>query len=765
MATCRNAESLGSCAKPTLDLETCVEERRQDLEIFVRHAVRRQMDVEPEQHPTWLQTIVHNTLAHSQDSFLHAKLLVDLFHDRSTLREILEVISRAGRCYNAYYEQILQSSDAKLRDSLSRIERRQNILRLLAVAQEPLTLKQINEFLAAKDDVLMSNEDDFVLNIAKEVEELCGSFVTIASSHRVTFFHATAKDFFVKRFWAAGDEANLYLARKCLYVLSQPSYRHPDTAAKLLRQHLMPRELKSAKLDDDSPSPAYRYAALYFYRHVTTLSSPPSDLMSRLGRFLQGTEFVTWSEFTFEFKPQNGFGTQIDAQSSLSKWSATLPPADQRDIQMDQYFVTAHILLSSILGDDSNNGVLQYLPRMRLGDFLNAAGQSMKDLEDAYKQKQIVFNGLSALLPEKDPFLLQAKASLLQEYFWQKRYSEALHKLRRLYELQKEVDGISPDARFVTAWMIAAALIALGQYTEAETIISETLEQVRELYTEKYRFFNTLLLLDGTRLERVNDLVKAAATYSAALETMTEISGPDNTFVYVVRTALGAVQRKQGDYVLAEENLLKGWGGRQITSNISVNACLDAALQLAALYRDKGDTAECLKLLDSVHRSTVFEDDFERNCQLVHIRNVARFEEGEYATAKHSLIELVNSATGKDRERNNRELLWVRIDLADVMRQHGDEAGEALMLFSELVIPITPTEIQDEPEMPAQLEIAERALRLVRNAQFAESEDLLQREGLRWLRPADFYFLIQGGPALDTSVIAPVKIGEAKQIA
>ncbi|KAK5096557.1 hypothetical protein LTS08_007430 [Lithohypha guttulata] len=765
VATCRNVTSLTACNDFTIDLEYHLEERLQDLEAVVRQEVEKHMDPQLDEYAEFRQEIIDTIVVRSQNSFLHAKSLASLLHGRSTPREIKEAIENAGSDHTAYYARLLQISEERLKYSPSKLQRRQDIFRLLTAANEPLTLEQMNELMAMNDDTLVSNKDDFILNIAKEIEELCGPFVTISSSHRVTFFHATAKTFFAEHFQTAADEANLYLARKCLSVLSQPSYRNPETAAKLLRRHLMPPEPNSTSLDDDSASPAYQYAALYFYRHIEKLSFPPSDVVSRLGRFLRGTESVTWSELTFDLKPGNGYGTQIDTRASLSKWVATLPPADQQDIQIDQYFVTAHTLLSQILGDNSDNGILQYLPRIRLGEFLNAAGQSKKDWENAYQQKQMVFDGLSALLPEKNPFLLQAKASLLQEYFWQKRYPEALQELRRLRELQREDDRISPDARFGTAWMIAGALVALGEYPEAKEIILETLEQVRKLYSEKYRFFNILLLLDGTRLERINDLPKAAATYSAALETMMDISGPENTFVYILRTALGAVQRKRGEFVLAEENLLGGWGGRQIISSIDVNVCLDAALQLAALYRDRGDTPECLGLLDSVHRSTVFEDDFERYCQLVHVRNLALFEEGNYAAAKHALIELINSATGKDREKNNRELLWIRIDLADAMRQHGDEAGEALMLFSELVIPITPTDMQDEPETPAQLEIAERALRLVRKAQFAESGDLLQREGLRWLRPADFYFLIQGGPALDTSIIAPVKIGEARQIA
>ncbi|KIX06090.1 uncharacterized protein Z518_04064 [Rhinocladiella mackenziei CBS 650.93] len=106
-------------------------------------------------------------------------------------------------------------------------------------------------------------------------------------------------------------------------------------------------------------------------------------------------------------------------------------------------------------------------------------------------------------------------------------------------------------------------------------------------------------------------------------------------------------------------------------------------------------------------------------------------------------------STGSDRERNNRELLWVRLYLAEAMRSH----GEAPMLFAELV-PISNDNSVDmvvidslveEPEPPYQLTVAESALRLVRDSHYDHAANLLQQEGLTWARPEHFW-IVFGGP-------------------
>lgn len=755
MATSRNTSSWPSCEYEALDLQSYPDLVRSDVTKFVEYQVDTRLPLNSPKYVASRLFVIKTVIDRCENNFLHAKLFIDLLQQQSTWGGMKKVLSDVGCSYATdLYKKLWETLTARLSCYPWKLDRCRCIFRLLIAAREPLSPEQIDYFLALDDTTEAGEPEDLSFDVIKEIGELCNPFICFSAQNYVTFFHTSAKDFIASQSGTAEDDANLYLARRCLSSLSRPMYRNPKKATELLRRHLMPSSNSGPDSNDLGISSIYNYAVLYFQDHITAITKPPKDLVLKLGRFLSGVEFVTWSESILDLKPGTGYAGQINVSSSLSKWAQTLDQNDREDINLDQYFEAAHILLALILQNDEDQ-ILQFFPRIRLADYLNGAARGSSDLQRGYEQKQIVVEGLSAILPEDSAFLLKQKVALLQEYFWQKRFPEVLRELRVVYKMQKRV--ATEDDLYTTAWLIGVALVVLGSYEEAQIIISDTLEQIRKQRGEKYRFFNILLLLEGNRLERVNELHQAATVYRVALETVSEVAGPKNLFALILMTALGSVLRKQGKYKEAETRLFEGYAGRQPTLSIDFNVCLDAALQLATLYRDKGNGTECLELLGSVQNSIVFDEDFERRCQLIHIRNLVALDNGDYMTAKHELLEILQAASGTNRDKNNRELLWVRIDLADAMRQRS-EPDEALMLFSDLVEEIHSSDVYGEPEPPSQLALAEQALRLVRKAEFAKSRRLLSENNLRWVREADFWFSYQGGPTLDTAVIAPVRM-------
>ena len=88
-------------------------------------------------------------------------------------------------------------------------------------------------------------------------------------------------------------------------------------------------------------------------------------------------------------------------------------------------------------------------------------------------------------------------------------------------------------------------------------------------------------------------------------------------------------------------------------------------------------------MLEVISSSKIFETDFERYCQITHISALLGLDEGQYPGPRLILEKLLVSG----RDRNNRKLLWVYIDLANILRDHGEE-DEAIMLFSQIFEPI-----------------------------------------------------------------------------
>jgi tetratricopeptide (TPR) repeat protein len=496
---------------------------------------------------------------------------------------------------------------------------------------------------------------------------------------------------------------------------------------------------------------------LHFQDHVIALPDPPEDVITRLARFLQGVEFVVWSETVFDLRSQSGLGSQLAVYNQLLTWTKFLPEPIRAEIPIENFYEIAHVHLSMILQEQSQDKVLRYLPQIRIAQYFNATGQSTEDWQKAYDNKESVVAGFTDILGVENPVTLRYRASLIQEYFWQKRFQQALEELLIVSDLQRKFVGEDMPDLYTTLWLLGVAYHCLTRFEEALSTFTKAEKGLERLSGRSDRLYLMVGLYKGHTLEQLFRYEDATTLYDNVSKELTPVVGEGNGFVLMSRTAVGAIQRKQGKYGHAESNLLVGWGGRKKLFSINVNVCLDAAVQLALLYRDRGDGDMSLEVLDAVSDSSVYQVDFERLCQTKHIRALVAFDNGAYESPKLELLKLLHKASGSNRDKNNRELLWVRTTLAHVMRQHGDE-DEAAMLFSELVEPAEQDwkMLPEEPEPPVRLHLAERALQLVNRARISDAEDLLRRNGLKWVREEDFWILGEGGPITDTGCIAPI---------
>jgi hypothetical protein len=234
----------------------------------------------------------------------------------------------------------------------------------------------------------------------------------------------------------------------------------------------------------------------------------------------------------------------------------------------------------------------------------------------------------------------------------------------------------------------------------------------------------------------------------------------------MLNTSIDSACRQLRRFPESEDVLLKALFERERIFGIENIFYIDSIQQLAALYCESRRGNEGLELLELLSSTKTLEMEFERKRQLTHIRALIDIRADRVKRAILALSELLNEVSGDGWDRNNRELLWARITLADSLRRCGKD-DEASMVFSGLVKPqvedcrfdpdtfndtghLFSLSLADEPETPAQLALAKAALRLVRDANPEEAEHLLLRNNLQWQREADFWVL-QGGPVADTA--------------
>lgn len=722
-----------------------------DIAYFVKEEIRR--------NPRFSKLkneIFENVTKHCQGIFLHARLLIDDLRCAKSVAEQKAKMSSFGTRVPEEYQRLFNEHTAKL--TTTERKRRDNILRLLIAAKTLFTVQELSEALAFDDVAQTIDTEDVEFEPAEEITRLCQPFVKVSADHRIVFIHDSAREFLLQRHLMK-HESELFLARKCLSILTQQAYRDWRIAANLLRRHLLTGttyEFGSQVPREEEPA-LYEYAVLHFQDHVIAIPDPPEDVVARLARFLVGVEFVVWSETVIDLKSQSGLGTQLAVYNQLLTWTKFLPAPITAEIPIEEFYETAHVHLSAILKEQGKDKLLQYLPQIRNAQYFNAAGQCVQDWQKAYDNKKSVVAGFTEILGSESPVTLRFRADLLQEYFWQKRFQQALEELLVVSELQRRVVGKDVPDLYTTLWLLANAYYCLTRFEEALSTFNEAAKGLERLSGTSGRLYLMVGFYKGQTLEQVFHYDEAITLYDNVSKVLVPIVGEGNGFVLMSRTAVGSIQRKQGKYEDAERNLLEGWGGRKKLFSINVNVCLDAAIQLALLYRDRGDGDSCLEVLNAVSDSAVYQLDFERFCQTTHIRQLVAFDNGAYESPKLELLQLLHKASGSNRNKNNRELLWVRITLADIMRQHGEE-DEAAMLFSELVEPAEQDwrMLPEEPEPPIRLQLAEQALRLVRSARLSDAEELLKRNCLKWVRDEDFWILGQGGPVADTGCIAPI---------
>jgi hypothetical protein len=187
---------------------------------------------------------------------------------------------------------------------------------------------------------------------------------------------------------------------------------------------------------------------------------------------------------------------------------------------------------------------------------------------------------------------------------------------------------------------------------------------------------------------------------------------------------------------------------------ISPFSSIDTVIHLIIVCRETGKIDQAQEHVDFLSRPDILEPFFERFCQVSHLRALLLIDAGKREQGRTILSSLIDLSLQKGRESNNRSLLWVRLTLATILRQSrkDDEASE---LFEDLVTTSggddsdSVNSLDGEPQSPRELEIAEKALRLVRDRKERQAELLLDENSLKWKRVRDFW-IPTGGPAADT---------------
>ena len=713
--------------------------------------------------------------------FLWARFIMDSLKTAIDTDAIEEILAEFPKQLTDVYKRQMKETSDRLRDTEK--ARGQLVFSLVASARESFSPLVVAEVLALNTSSDSVDEGKKLRNPPDAILRLCAPLLILVQDH-VQPVHASAREFLLTSVLAPG-QGDAELALKCLSKLSQKQYKEWTYPARLLRKNISPLKLLDKESSAESvageahcvadenedhslkESVFYNYACLHWQEHLTALRDLSDELLSKLVNFLTGNEFVTWSEVLMQLKPKSGVGAPIQVRTELLKWHKTLPPETGRKIPFSKYFVNPYKSLNVEFDEKGGDKLLPFLPLVRLGDYFNVGGVNDADFQKAYEYKLIVASGYEQVLGPRHPRTLLAKTEVFKEFFVQNRFDEAANGLRDLALIQQEVIGEDATDYYFTLQLLGLAQKCITDFEQAITTLTTAAAGFRRLSgDDATRTLQTEMLI-GQAKELTPRLEESYRLYSDVLMVWIPIGGDDHPFTLMLKTSLGSVCRKLQRFAEAESALRASLDVRKSLFTVENTVTIDTAIQLAVLYYDAGRSDEAVAELDLVSNPLYLEREFERRCQIQHLRARVQLEAGHYREPREGLERLLD-------EGENRELLWVRTTLADVFRYHNAE-DKALMVFSDLVTPQRSTEsllppgatiqacdghysftfdLADEPEPPTQLALAETAVRLVKDARPDEADELLREAGLQWRRKKDFWVL-EGGPFTDTASMRP----------
>ncbi|KAL8295704.1 hypothetical protein RB601_000869 [Gaeumannomyces tritici] len=681
------------------------------------------------------------------------------------------------------------------------LERRRQVFVFLVAAQTSVTLEMITAALDFAPE-----------HSAEHIYTLCRPLVTITGEkeRHVCFHHHSAREFIIMHQGSTGhlctnssllfsrEEADALLAAKCLHALSSGDYDDLDLIAAILRQNNGPvnNETVTIKKENDG---FYNYAAQFWSIHLAKVMKPPPELVQLAGNFLRMRQFVYWSEYrTQQDDDFTGIGS---SRSRLGEFEKRLPDTDQRTLGLEDFFVMPYRDLADAYRErQEKDKVLQWLALRQLGFwyFFNAVVDKMADVRER------VAKGLTEILGAEHPLTLRARSEVAFAYISLDEFEKAYAAYSEVAEVQRRVlHGDNRRELYTTLMHRGQAEYFLTHFSRSSRTQEEAVHGFLQVGgPTSHGYLSTRMWQACTLLQR-GFVDESLEIMEAVHKTRKNRFGDDDGFAVYVEQHLGTIYRQLGRRARAVAVLEHSLATRKGGCSPGSNLVIDAELSLAVAYREFGELGAASRILAQVKEHLRREDGtiryFEEYCQYVHVDALVQFEDGEREIAEQVLHAFV---LGTDREKENRALLWARLDLADMMRARG-EKDEALALFGGLVKPLVPLLIPaladtfddntavagpnrqdhetssssdplsstdddgshkveyideldydsgEELESPSVLAIAEDALKLVRDRKKKKAKQLLSRNGLEWARPKDLW-LWHGVPPADTGSI------------
>ncbi|KAM0817843.1 putative NACHT domain-containing protein [Seiridium cardinale] len=664
----------------------------------------------------------------------------------------------------AAFDQMLGENYCRLSDHKKDVC--QNILKIVLAATKALLVSE----LASLEGLVIERAERLIL-------ELCSPLIEIREG-RVVFCHPSVKEYLLSErlsdnieldsLQLSEAEASSHLARRQLELLDDLQYSSASRIGRLIRFNIGEPVDSSTASDPDTsaedPGITYDFAAKSWFKSIARVPDPGIKLLNLVNKFLLDPQFVYWAEYikrettidSGSSKPRPETlenGVIIQAHTELGVWIEQLPPQLRMLVDFDQYCTTAYQHVSKMFAAEDTDKELEWLALRQLSNYLFAIAKGSL----TYEIRQQVREGLVNLLGSEHPLALKARLDAAYICFAVNEMRMALNLYTELYESHCRRLGSDNINALECLGHIGHSQYFLDRFPAAELSLKASVDGLKDILEDKHLLILSTQWLQALTFDADRQVDLAFGIFSSIFSYRTKIRGDEDLFAVMVQFSLGDIYRRRGERSLAEENLKHAYEVRSKTFEKTNYVVVDAALNLVVFYWHFGLVKEGAALANAIVLDDNIPSRYQRYCQLSHLVALLSIDGNQVEKGIHILQKL---AIESERSHYNSALFWAILDLATLLRARGKEK-EASSLFDNIVTNIQDdTDLPDErsftggnePDPPRYLEAAENAVKLVREGRRRDADQLLTRQGLRWLRHEDLW-LWQGAPLPNTQLL------------
>ncbi|KAM3547906.1 hypothetical protein MY1884_009393 [Beauveria asiatica] len=600
-----------------------------------------------------------------------------------------------------YKKAIFESTSSFTQDE---IECRKNIILILFSSQRTLKVVELGDALSLRPE-----------RIDKIVHQLCKHFISIRSGI-LQWSHPSVLEFFElyhsKEDSSLGiefSESHELLATLCLSSLTDERCSSLESIGKFLeagqgeRGPITPAEQPPER-------PFYNYSSRFWGFHLTRVEMPSNSLLEKVRNFLHSPQFVFWAEYSRVNVGQ--FVNVLGAHLRLTSWLQQLNEQQRCVLDIDSYAEIPYEKVSQAYADTDHDGLLPWLARTRLGDIYAIMGIGAKERS----VRELVYDRLREKLCPEDPVFLQAKAGLAETRLDDGRMRAARIMYGQVTRLQRRVLGPNNAQYLDTLLYEGESAYYMTDFEEAVVIFTKlSAHQLKSNGPDSWQYLTAQLWFGMTALQ-LHQFEVSLPILKFVFDKRREQHGANDTFVSVVQVAMGEVLSLLGRAPEAIANLEESLVMRRASVALPHPQRWDAEFALAKAYYSSDCVQEAQGLLQEIERCISMSAHFERFCLLSHLKGLILAKTERMDEAINLLQGVLD---GVEPDQNNRALLWIRLDLAELLRlrKHESDEAQANSNFDHMLRDVSgdcEPGYPDEPDPPRLLALADKALQLMR---------------------------------------------------